>query len=94
MQKEAKKVSFHRLPLRYDRAPVDKWLVVLKMDVNTSTETLRQRNYRICSNHFEKDDFVYPRQAAEPKYPAKIYLKKSAIPRVEQLATDSVEAMT
>lgn len=86
-----RKRQFHRLPLRYDRALVDKWLVVLKMDVNTSTETLRQRNYRICGNHFDKDDFVYPRQADDPKIPANVYLKKNAIPRVEQRATDSVE---
>lgn len=91
-QKKYKSDSFHRLPFRYGRATVNRWLVVLNIDVNTPTETLRQKNYRVCSAHFNKEDFVLPKKAADPNNPSKTYLKKNAIPRVEQLATtDSAE---
>ncbi|XP_030249422.1 uncharacterized protein LOC115567202 isoform X5 [Sparus aurata] len=62
-----------------------------KKDINTPTEALRQKNYRVCSAHFDKDDFVLSKSPAGPENPLKTYLKKNAVPRVEQVATDSTE---
>ena len=38
-----------------------------------------------------KDDFIIPKRAADPKNPKKVSLKKNAIPRVQQVATDKLE---
>ena len=84
--------TFHRLPSWYnDRSLVDKWLIVLNMDIETPIEMLMQRDHRVCSAHFDKDDFIIPKRAADPKNPKKVSLKKNAIPRVQQVATDKLE---
>lgn len=83
--------SFHKLPFRYGRTIVNRWLVVLKIDVNMATETLRKMNHRVCSAHFNTDDFVVSRRASDPSNPHKRFLKKTAVPRADQLPTDSTE---
>ncbi|XP_051240096.1 uncharacterized protein LOC127354292 [Dicentrarchus labrax] len=82
--------SFHRLPLRHNDT-LKQWLVVLNVDVKTPVKTLRERDYRVCSNHFDKDDFTVPRNAANP--PRKNHLKKSAVPRVERPAVDNLDEL-
>ncbi|XP_062371659.1 uncharacterized protein LOC134059298 isoform X2 [Sardina pilchardus] len=83
--------SFHKLPLRYDRSLVNQWLSVLNMDIETPIETLRLKDYRVCSAHFDKDDFVFPRRASDPTNPKRMHVKKNAIPRVFQLPMDRLE---
>ncbi|CAL8405421.1 unnamed protein product [Arctogadus glacialis] len=84
--------TFHRLPSRYnDRSLVDQWLIVLNMDIETPIETQMQKDHRVCSAHFDKDDFIIPKRAADPKNPKKVSLKKNAIPRVQLVATDRLE---
>ena len=84
--------TFHRLPLRYnDRSLVDQWLIVLNMDIETPIKTLMQKDHRVCSAHFDKDDFIIPKRAADPKNPKGVSLKRNAIPRVRQVATDRLE---
>ena len=56
------------------------------MDVETPIEMLMQKDYRACSAHLDKDDFIIPKRAFDPKNPKKGSLKKDAIPRVEQVA--------
>uniref|UniRef100_A0A671XXM4 THAP-type domain-containing protein n=1 Tax=Sparus aurata TaxID=8175 RepID=A0A671XXM4_SPAAU len=83
--------SFHRLPFRYGWTIVNRWLVLLNIDINKPTETLRQKSYRVCSAHFNKANFVLSKSPADPKNSLKTYLKKNEVPRVEKLATDSAE---
>lgn len=90
-QKLYKSESFHRLLWRYGRTTVNLWLVVLKIDINTPTDMLKQKNYRVCSAHFDEEDFTLCKRPADPKNPMRAYLKNNAVPRVEPLATDSVE---
>ncbi|CAL8400197.1 unnamed protein product [Boreogadus saida] len=58
------------------------------MDIETPIEMLMQKDHRVCSAHF---DFIIPKRAADPKNPKKVSLKKNAIPRVQQVATDRLE---
>ena len=90
-QKRYNPDSFHRLPLRHGRTIVNRWLVILNIDINTPTEALRQKNYRVCSAHFNKDDFSSCKSTAGSENPLKTYLKKNAVPRVDQVATDGTE---
>ena len=83
--------TFHRLPLQYnDRSLLEQWLIVLHMDIETPIKT-RQKDDRVCSTHFDKDDFTIPKRAADPKNPKRVSLKRNAIPRVQQVATDRLE---
>ncbi|XP_056432858.1 uncharacterized protein LOC130371195 isoform X4 [Gadus chalcogrammus] len=87
--------TFHRLPLRYnDQSLLEQWLIILHMDIETPIKTLRQKDDRVCSAHFDKDDFLIPKRAADPKNPKRVLLKRNAIPRVRQAATDRLEAST
>uniref|UniRef100_A0A8C5AIC9 THAP domain-containing protein 1 n=1 Tax=Gadus morhua TaxID=8049 RepID=A0A8C5AIC9_GADMO len=84
--------TFHRLPLQYnDRSLLEQWLIVLHMDIETPIKT-RQKDDRVCSAHFDKDDFTIPKRAADPKNPKRVSLKRNAIPRVQQVATDRLES--
>ncbi|CAL8325224.1 unnamed protein product [Arctogadus glacialis] len=84
--------TFHRLPLRYDdRSLVNSWLIVLNMDIETPYETLIRKDYRVCSAHFDEDEFVVPKRAADPNNPKRVSLKKCAVPRVKAMATDRLE---
>ena len=74
--------SFHRLPVK-NSDTLKQWLIVLHLDVETSVETLREKDYRVCSNHFDQDDFVVTRMASNP--PIKSRIKKSAVPRADYL---------
>jgi hypothetical protein len=60
------------------------------MDIETAIEMLMQKDYGVCSAHFDKDD-ILPKRAADPKNPKKVSLKKNAIPGVQQVATDRLE---
>ena len=83
--------SFHRLPL-LDRDTLKLWLVVLQMDANTPVHALRLADYRVCSDHFERDDYCQPKKRRNP-IPKHFFLKKNAVPRVERPAADTVEVM-
>ena len=84
--------TFHRLPLRYNgRSLVDQWLIVLNMDIETPIKTLMQKDHCVCIAHFDKDNFIMPKRAADPKNPKGVSLKMNAIPRVRQVATDRLE---
>lgn len=79
--------SFHALPLRNkDRHILNQWLLVLNIDTETPDETLRQLDHRICSAHFDKDDFAYPKRPADPNKTQRVHLKKNAVPRMDLLA--------
>ncbi|XP_056125284.1 lethal(3)malignant brain tumor-like protein 2 isoform X2 [Rhinichthys klamathensis goyatoka] len=80
--------SFHRLPLQNSDI-LKQWLVILHVDVETPVETLREMDYRVCSNHFDKDDFILSRSASDP--PRRNHLKKSAVPRAERPVTDNLD---
>ena len=85
--------AFHDLPFRFkDPELLRQWLVVLKMDIMTPVETLKKKRYRVCSRHFDEDDFCYPSKGPkDPKKPTRVYLKRNAIPRVAPPAADIVE---
>jgi len=66
-----KNLNFHRLPLR-DREILPLWLDVLQLDVKTPIQILRAKDYRVCSEHFDKDDYTNTAHRGR--------LKKNAIP--------------
>ena len=70
--------TFHRLPFRCGRDILNQWLLVLQVDINTPTETLRKKDYRVCSDHFDDGDFSVSTRHERPK---KVFLRKNAIPR-------------
>ncbi|KAL0985645.1 hypothetical protein UPYG_G00159890 [Umbra pygmaea] len=82
--------TFHRLPFHCPRDIVNMWLQVLQVDINTPTETLRLKDYRICSDHFDDGDFRVPTKLGIPK---KSFLVEHAIPRAVglQVALERVE---
>ncbi|XP_056099072.1 uncharacterized protein LOC130077763 [Rhinichthys klamathensis goyatoka] len=80
--------SFHRLPL-HNSDMLKQWLVVLHVDVETPVETLREMDYRVCSKHFDRDDFILSRRASNP--PRRNHLKKSAVPRAERPVADNLD---
>uniref|UniRef100_UPI003AAC206B uncharacterized protein isoform X1 n=1 Tax=Centroberyx gerrardi TaxID=166262 RepID=UPI003AAC206B len=84
--------SFHRLPL-LDRDTRKLWLVVLQMDANTPVHTLRRADHRVCSDHFDRDDYCQSKRRRNP-IPKHFFLKKNAVPRVERPAADRVEVKT
>ncbi|KAM4524957.1 uncharacterized protein PAE49_001064 [Odontesthes bonariensis] len=87
--------SFHELPYRHnDQELLQQWMVVLNMDITTPVETLKKKRYRVCSRHFDKDDFIHPTTVKESKrvHRVRVQLRRNAIPRVGPPATDTVEA--
>lgn len=76
-------LSFHRLPLR-NREILKLWLVALQLDVQTPLQTIRERDYRVCSEHFNEDDFT-------EKSVKSRYLKANAIPKAKKPAADKLE---
>ncbi len=86
--------SFHRLPLS-NRGRLRLWLAVLQMDTNTPVQTLRLADHRVCSDHFDRDDYCQPKRRRHfiPKH---FFLKKDAVPRVKRpaaAAAHTVEVM-
>lgn len=69
--------SFHRLPLQ-NSDTLKQWLVVLHVDVETPVKTLRGKDCRVCSNPFDKDDFMIPWRALQPSQKNR---EPSAVPR-------------
>lgn len=47
--------SFHRLPF-HDPDTLPLWLAVLQLNVQTPLHELRERDYRVCSEHFDDSD--------------------------------------
>ncbi|KAM4585153.1 uncharacterized protein PAE49_004488 isoform 1-T1 [Odontesthes bonariensis] len=87
--------SFHELPYRHnDQELLQQWMVVLNMDIATPVETLKKKRYRVCSRHFDKDDFIHPKTAKESKrvHRVRVQLRRNAIPRVGPPA-DTVEEL-
>ncbi|XP_045919648.1 uncharacterized protein LOC123979657 isoform X9 [Micropterus dolomieu] len=86
------KHSFHRLPLS-DMETLKLWLGVLQMDANTPVQTLRLEDHRVCSDHFDRDDYCQPkkRRSAIPKH---FFLKKNAVPRPKGPAADGPQDRT
>ncbi|XP_031145413.1 uncharacterized protein LOC116043045 isoform X11 [Sander lucioperca] len=76
-------LSFHRLPYR-NRETLKLWLFALQLDVQTPLRTLRERDYRVCSEHFDEDDFTEKSVKAR-------YLKANAIPKAKRPAADKLE---
>lgn len=54
-------LSFHRLPTA-DEVLMKRWLLALQMDPNTPADIVKREDHKICSVHFDLDDF-YPRKA-------------------------------
>ncbi|GLD48838.1 uncharacterized protein AKAME5_000273700 [Lates japonicus] len=81
--------SFHRLPLR-NRDLLKLWLVALQIDVNTPVRTLRLADLRVCSDHFDRDDYCQSNRKRRPT-PKHFFLKKTAVPRAERPAAVTVE---
>ncbi|KAK7166547.1 hypothetical protein R3I93_006338 [Phoxinus phoxinus] len=79
-------LSFHRLPLR-NREILHLWLVALQLDVQTPLKTLRVRDYRVCSEHFDEDDFT-------EKSVKSRHLKANAFPKAKKTAADKLEGKT
>lgn len=76
-------LSFHRLPLR-NREIRQLWLVALQLDVQTPLQTIRERDYRVCSEHFDEDDLT-------EKSVKSRYLKANAIPKAKKPAADKLD---
>ncbi|KAI2667129.1 11S globulin [Labeo rohita] len=75
--------SFHRLPLH--ESTCKQWLVVLQVDVDTPIHILKQKDYRVCSAHFDPDDIII----SDSKPRQRMRLKKSAIPKATQLSPEA-----
>ncbi|KAL0966548.1 hypothetical protein UPYG_G00296570 [Umbra pygmaea] len=80
------RLSFHRLPLR-NREFLQLWLVALQLDVQTPLRTLRQRDYRVCSEHFDDDEFT-------EKSVKSRHLKANAVPKAKGPSADKLEGTT
>lgn len=79
-------LSFHRLPLiRGDSETLKLWLLVLQLDLDTSLDTLRVKDYRVCSEHFDEEDF----SQSSGKHR---YLKRNAVPKAKRPG-DNVEVI-
>ncbi|XP_032388936.1 THAP domain-containing protein 4 isoform X4 [Etheostoma spectabile] len=76
-------LSFHRLPYR-NRETLNLWLVALQLDVKTPLRTLRERDYRVCSEHFDEDE--YTEKSVKSRY-----LKANAIPKAKRPAADTLQ---
>ncbi|XP_030281772.1 uncharacterized protein LOC115586664 isoform X4 [Sparus aurata] len=85
--------TFHRLPFRCSREIINQWLLVLQLDINTPIETLRKRDHRVCSDHFDQGDFNVPTGHDIPK---RVFLRKHAIPKAVtlQVAAERVKQDT
>ena len=85
--------TFHRLPFRCSREIINQWLLVLQLDINTPIETLRKKDYRVCSDHFDQGDFNVP--TTRNDIPKRVFLRKHAIPKAVtlQVAAERVEVM-
>ncbi|XP_028444738.1 THAP domain-containing protein 4-like [Perca flavescens] len=75
-------LSFHRLPYR-NRETLQLWLAALQLDVKTPLRTLREKDYRVCSEHFDEDDFT-------EKSVKSRYLKANAIPKAKRTAAEKL----
>ncbi|KAM4585141.1 uncharacterized protein PAE49_004484 isoform 2-T3 [Odontesthes bonariensis] len=79
-------LSFHRLPLRHgDNEKLRMWMLVLHLDMNTSLDTLRSRDYRVCSEHFVEDDFTSSSGSHR-------FLKRNAIPNAKSLGDNAMRS--
>ncbi|XP_078136695.1 uncharacterized protein LOC144537124 isoform X1 [Sander vitreus] len=76
-------LSFHRLPI-CNRETLPLWLVALQVDVRTSLRTLREIDYRVCSEHFDEGDFI------EKSHKCR-HLKGNAIPKAKGPTADKLE---
>ncbi|XP_063067034.1 uncharacterized protein LOC134458562 [Engraulis encrasicolus] len=76
-------LSFHRLPYR-NRLTLPLWLAVLQLDPRTTLKTLREKDHRVCSEHFDDDDFTEKGIKCR-------HLKASAVPKAKPPAADKVE---
>ncbi|KAG5285668.1 hypothetical protein AALO_G00006050 [Alosa alosa] len=74
-------VSFHRLPF-HDSQILKQWLLILKIDMNTPVDTLKQRDLRVCSAHFDPDDLTQERRFGDLKQ--RMRLRRNAIPKAAQ----------
>lgn len=54
-------LSFHRVPIA-DEELLKRWLVALEMEPSTPAEEVKREDHKVCSVHFDPDDF-YPRKA-------------------------------
>ncbi|XP_061888704.1 uncharacterized protein LOC133639428 [Entelurus aequoreus] len=79
--------SFHRLPY-FNTDTLKLWLAVLQMDADTPVDVLRRADHRVCSDHFDRDDYCQSKKRPNPKH---LYLKKSAVPRWETPAACRVQ---
>lgn len=77
-----KGLSFHRLPL-YDPETLPLWLGVLQLDMQTPFEVLKAKDYRVCSEHFDDDDFSPTSEKCR-------HLKKNAVPRPMAITTEVI----
>lgn len=77
-------LSFHRLPLR-DPDTLPSWLSVLQLNMQTPVHELREKDYRVCSEHFDDSDFSEKNQKDVPL--KRRHLKRNAIPRAQRSAT-------
>ncbi|KAM9339822.1 zinc finger MYM-type protein 4-like [Symphorus nematophorus] len=76
--------SFHRLPLM-DTDVLKLWLFVLHIDANIPVHALRRADLRVCSDHFDREDYCQPKRRRHP-VPKHFFLKKTAVPRVKVTA--------
>ena len=60
------------------------------MDADTPVDVLRRADHRVCSDHFDPDDYCQSKKRPNPKH---LYLKKSAVPRWETPAAGRVQVM-
>ena len=84
-------LSFHRLPLM-DGDVLKLWLFVLHIDANTPVHALRLADLRVCSDHFDREDYCQPKRRRHP-IPKHFFLKKTAVPRVKVMSPAKVTVL-
>lgn len=72
-------LSFHRVPTA-DEELMKRWLLVLQMDPNTTADIVKREDHKVCSVHFDPDDF-YPRKAR----PAPVKKRRKGLRKIKPL---------
>lgn len=72
-------LSFHRVPTA-DEKLLKRWLLALKMDPSTPADTVKRQDHKVCSVHFDPDDF-YPRKAQ----PAPVQKRRKGLRKAKPL---------
>lgn len=74
-------LSFHRVPSS-DKDLLKLWLLALQIEPSTPTETVKRKDHKVCSVHFDPGDF-YPRKPEPAPVQKRTSLSKEGIQRTK-----------